>query len=595
MSAITDSYKIAVLLLLTQLAYAACDCASTDANAPCTGQSISSTVNVDRSINFTWAFNSGGSDARCGQFANGDYWIAPAVGQSSVTITSIGTTGSGAISADVNPSIDGYGLLDGTNSYYSYDSNENIVPNLPINYSTDVSIVAAVKKDEVAHGVCGTSSIEGECVDAYSIVTVLSAVPAKAGSETLRPAIVPTVKEQITYDDLVFDRIPQYAFLTGTDAAGLETIRQRWSHTTEIFGVKFLTYPNPTTNPASEGGRAFRADSVVPEYGAGTAQQWFNDLMIILSDDNTITAKKPAIAAMLTYGKDIFNAVYDGNFTQITSWGSGAGQSLGRYPPAVFFAAVSKNAAYGNTLRTLPDITGQSNRQAPHELEQLNDGPNGPVWGDIEDTYSLLDLSSYWGGLFKGQCYDGAPGVCAPNQGDKTKRDPYNLIDGPQAKPGTNYMVTTAGPFRSFAASLILMKGACYYVHYPELLQYVDRIAAHGIQTGSDTCAPPDPLENDPTVCLPYPNNGTGCKYYGLNHTESTPTWGPDPNDLTQCITNGAGQNGRFSALDGTALSSYGYTSSQVENNWSTIRALAGASCEIAKPKAPSNTGAVQQ
>ncbi len=82
------------ILFIINFSYAACDCGSESASSPCTGSSISVDINGgsdegNRSVNFTWQFHSGGNEARCGQFANGDYWVAPADGQSSVTVTAI--------------------------------------------------------------------------------------------------------------------------------------------------------------------------------------------------------------------------------------------------------------------------------------------------------------------------------------------------------------------------------------------------------------------------------------------------------------------------------------------------------------------------
>ncbi|RFA36881.1 hypothetical protein CAL65_10220 [Alkalilimnicola ehrlichii] len=59
-----------------------CDCGSTDAAAPCTGNALYVRVDATRRGShsdavFEWEFNANGGLAYCGQFANGDYWIAP--------------------------------------------------------------------------------------------------------------------------------------------------------------------------------------------------------------------------------------------------------------------------------------------------------------------------------------------------------------------------------------------------------------------------------------------------------------------------------------------------------------------------------------
>ena len=70
------------------------------------------TVQGARTLSFSWSFESGQQDAFCGQFANGDYWIAPAADENSVTVTAVIGTGSGALSLDENPKPESIGLLD---------------------------------------------------------------------------------------------------------------------------------------------------------------------------------------------------------------------------------------------------------------------------------------------------------------------------------------------------------------------------------------------------------------------------------------------------------------------------------------------------
>ena len=577
----------------SEYASAACDCGSVDAANPCTGKSITVTLDKDYTVSFTWSFNSGGGDAYCGQFANGDYWVAPnsAAGQSSVTLTSIAGAGSGAVTADDNPQLESTGILGENNAYPNKNAAENLFPKLPITYSAPVSILAAIQRDEDVRGNCGTKQILGSCVDAYNTLTVLDSVPENAGSTVLRPNLDDTAKDLISFDDINITSLPRVSYFTGADASSLDAIRETWSHCSEVLAVK--SFEGKTY---SEGGRAFRAELICGNYGANVAQRWHNHLSYLLAAETDLNEAKPALAAMLTYGKDLFYAIYDcegGDTTKCTrtrNWGSGAGQSLGKFPPAVFFAAMAKDQNYGNYLKkTSEELLGYADIRGPHELDQVNIGHNGPVWGDGPDTLNSLDHKKHWGRVLLSQCYDGASGGCNPHGGKKVERDPYGYIDGPPGQPGAGYMSVSAGPQRALVGMMLLMPKMCEIVNYPSLVEYMDRIVNHGVLASNDPCAPPDPRE-DPAVCVPY--KGVGCKYYG-GQESNEPTWGPDPNNPMQCIKNNSGSNtgqrGRFPDADGSKFS-FGYESGQFRSNWDQIRgSINNTDCTAALGKKPSS------
>ncbi|KKP58451.1 MAG: hypothetical protein UR60_C0009G0004 [Candidatus Moranbacteria bacterium GW2011_GWF2_34_56] len=564
------------LLAIASVAEAACDCGSINAANPCTGQSISITVtagtpNGGTAVNsiYNWSFNSGGEDAKCGQFANGDYWIAPASGQGNITLT--GLASNGDVSADVNPKLESMGLFGGTKIYGNYNAAENIIPNLPQTYSGITSILAGIKRNEISEGNCGTSAIIGSCADSYNVLTVLSSVPALAGSETLRPNITGETKELLNFDDFDFTRLPAKDFLTGTNTAGFEIIRQRWSHNTEIFGIKDVSGTG-----YSEGGRAFRAHILVDDYGAGTTASWNNSMMNLFSDDNTLDEKKPALAAMLSYGLDLYHSMNDAPPGVIRYWGQGATQSPGKFLPAVFMASLRTDATEANLLKTVgPNVNSVKDDRGPHELGQIHQGKTTPVWGDFTNYAGSYYLGAYWGSLLKSQCYDGATGICNTGIGKKTQLDPHGYIDGPPNRPGSNYMGSSLGVQKSFMAAMCLMPKIREIVNYENLVIYVNRIVDFGLVTANDPCTTPDSRENL-TTCDPYRN--TGCLYYGT-------TWGPiNPEDVdSDCIKNPNPpytKVGRFTALEGNHIG-IAYGSGQVESNWTAIKALCGSTSSI--------------
>jgi hypothetical protein len=551
-----------------------CDCGSTDQANPCTGQSISTivsatTVNGVGSVDsiFSWKFNSGGGDAICGQFANGDYWIAPARGETTVTITAI--TGSGSISVDADPVFESMGLLDGSNNYGNHDATENIVPNLPVTYSTTTSLVAAIQRDEVTEGNCGTSAIYGECVDSYDVVTILDSVPADAGSTVLRPNITGESKVMLSLHDFNFSRLPSENYLTGTDAAGFEAIRQRWSHSTEIFAMSYGANGN---GPFlySEGARAFRSHALIHNYGSGSARTFINDLMAIFSDDNAFPEKQAALAAMLSYGLDLYHNYFNAPAGVTRRWGQAAGQLGGKYIPVSFMASLLIDPTYANNIKAAAaNIDTTTNDEGPQELGQVHlSAGRSPVWGDYvgNETGPFRKAGKYWNDLWHAQCYDGAPGVCNIRIGNKTQRDPHGYIDGPAPKAGGSYMLVSLGVQRGMVAIMHLMPEVCSTINYPAISDYVIALNDNGLDTKNDPCVTPDSREILEGPCNPTAN--LNCTYYGV-------TWGPvDPNDAdSDCIkvaTPPFNQVGRFKNLHGNLLSPV-YISQQVEANWDTI------------------------
>ncbi len=581
------SVTFIIFSLVSTSLYAACHCGSTDEASPCEGNEVKVVVNGDsteksRQLTFTWAFDSNGAQARCGQFANGDYWVAPAENENRVSIHSVTSTGAGKVYVDENPTLDAIGILD--KDYGNLDPNQNILTSLPYHIDGDSSLLAGAQRILS----CGTKGIRDGCVDAYNTLTILSEVPPLAGSETLRPAISRIEKDLLSWDDFDLTRLPAKDYFSGTNKEGFEEIRKRWTHHTEILSMMTLAGKR-----FSEGGRAFRADLVTDDYAATVAQSWHSNLVKLMSANNTLEEKKPALAAILTYGKDIYSITYDNEGEQVGAYGSGAGQSLGRFPAAVFFASMAKNNHYADVLSKASQTqasTTSNDMPGIHELDQINVGPNGPVWGD-HNKFNVLDVGRYWGEMLAYNAYNGAPLGDGIIRGKKTFRDPHGYIDGPGAFPGILYASVSAGPMKSFAAEMLLMPEICEIVNYDALVTYAIRITDVGVQANNDLCAPPDPRELE--ECNPY--RRTGCKYYGLNN-DGIATWGPMPDDLTQCIENGIDpitgeqQQGRFFPVSSERSTiKIGYRTREIEDNWEKIRANRNSCRTLTRPNPPSN------
>ena len=530
---------------------------------------------------FNWVFSSQGEQAlRSGQFACGSYWIAPAQGEQSITF--IALTGNpentgkrkDRLSCDDDPVVEHHGLLSGKNGYGSYEPSENILSQLPKTFTPSkgscISLLAA--KERLGGG--GTKGITGEVVDAYCVVTLLAEVPEDQGKNMIRPNIVGTVKEFLTWDDFDLTRLTTHDFLSGkAKEEELETTRQRWSHSIEVFGglpTEIKTKEGPKFKKFSEGGRAFRAHILVDDYSSGMAAAFNGDVLSLLSSSVPIEKKKPYLAAMLAYGLDLYHGRYDIGETAPKMWSSGAGQSMGSFLPPILAAALLKDPTKANVLRGVAPIgyvqKGPLNA-APQELRQIRRGQTGVLlWGDGHKSRNSIQESMgpadkrYWSDFLTSRCYDNYAGKRKPdpNRGKKTTADQYGFIDGPANKPGTAYMGVTSGVFRGFAAVMILCPAVRNVVNSDAPIEYVDRLVRHGVWTWPDPVAIPSPAEQD-----------TASVWKGVNGAPGWgKTWGPNLKDWRFAIEDG---QGRFKSLHGAKRKKFYYGSGPAEQNWETI------------------------
>ena len=534
-----------------------------------------------RPAHFNWLFKSANGGApQVGQFACGSYWVAPAAGDQGVILASL--TGNPAwkdlLSCDADPVTEKHGLLSGKNHYGNYDAAENVLPQLPLTLKpaagSCVSLVAAMQRDEAATGAGGAAAIKGEVADAYCVVTVLPQAPKNGGRDMIRPNITGARKEFLTWDDFDLSRLPKHGFLKGKTAEGWAGAQRRWSHAIEIFsmsaevpgkkqGLQFSTF--------SEGGRAFRSALLVDDYASGTAQEFNGDLLAMFAAESKLDEVKPALAAMLAYGLDLYHARYDNGPAARKRWSSGAGQWMGQFLPPVLAAALLRDESKANQLRKAA-ITNHGQDPAelgPQELRQIKRGVTGVLlWGDGQPILrpegakgAMIEQDwRYWAEFVGCKCYDGYEGKGNPNQGQKTAADPYGFIDGPAGKPGAAYMGVSLGGTRSFAAAMILMPAIRSVVNTDAPIEYVDRVTRHGLWTWPDPVAAPAKADRE-TAKVWW--SVKGCQEWGK-------TWGVRPDDVRLAIEDG---RGRFKSLHGVKNKAV-YEARQALGNWPQIIAL---------------------
>ena len=533
-----------------------------------------------RAAHFNWHFTSAnGAAVQTGQYACGSYWVAPAVGDNAVVLTALKGSpdwDDDLLSCDADPITERHGLLSGKNNYGSYDASENILSTLPHTLkaakNSCISLVAAMQRNEEKTSKGGTRQIVGEVVDAYCMVTVLDAAPSGDSKNMLRPNITGSKKEFLTWNDFDLDRLPSYDFIKGNSDDTWKSVARTWGHSTEIFGLsaEIMTKRHGLKfRKFSEGGRAFRSHLLIHNYAAGTAQRFNSNVLSLFANDGDMSeSKRQALAAMISYGLDMYHARYNYGDTKRKAWNSGAGQSLGTLIPPVLAAALLKDESKAHQLRKMA-ITNHhkdAGLRGPQELRQIKRGVTGVLlWGDgnpiVRNNNNMTQQDwRYWADFSSSKCYDAYPGKGNPHRGKKTAADPYGYIDGPANKPGSSYMSVSLGGFRATAAIMILMPSVRNVVNTDNPIEYVDRLTRHGLWTAPDPLAPPAKVDQE-TAKLWW--SAKGVQEWGK-------TWGVKLDDVRFAIENG---EGRFKSLHGKPFKG-GYESGQARDNWDTIIAM---------------------
>jgi len=488
------------------------------------GQSIS---HVSGGHQFIWDFSCGGGDCYLGQFIGGDYWIAPKQSNEKIILHSVSPLGL-EHGLEVNPSSSTkQGFLSCQTN--SFDNTLNLMNILPVEVMPNSSLVKSYKSINK----CGTKSILGCCVDSYNVLTVLAVVPEDNGKSAFRPGFAGNEKKIFYEHDFDFSKIPSaYKLNKSKYRVNYHEIHTRWHS----------PYVDHFMSGIGDRGRAFSPHAMMSDYGATQAAIYLNDLLAIMSNDR-LSRKMPAITGLLQRGIDLYSSRKVGMY-----WPSGAGQTMGRKPPIVFFASLVRS----EDIKTdVMKMTLNNNNYTQEDgqiriVSNSNGGGNVAIWGDVT---GWCQPDFYWSQVFASKNYSGATEPINP-KGDSKKScgDPHGWIDGPAGKPGSFYMsCCTTGGFIAYVVAQNLMPELCGISNDYELLSYVHRVLDYGIHTSPDQCAPPDPRELP--SCRPYKKDSK-CKYYGK-------TWGPNPKEQGQCIingTNGLEQNGRFPHLHATPL-----------------------------------------
>lgn len=514
-----------------------------------------------------------GSEPIIGQYACGSYWVAPNAGDpGGVKLISLldesGVTTD--LTLDDDPVPYAHGLLDNTKTYGSHSVAAEEMDDLPKVYTAPASsVISLVAAKQNENGAGGTSAIVGESADAYAILTIVDAVPASNGANSIRPNIVGDTKELLDWTDFDLTRIDLVDYIS---SATIATVQERWRHAIEIFSMK--GWNGSEYKSYSEGGRAYRPHLLHHDYGAGRAATLNNEILAMFSDAQTTEAKKPALAALIAHGLDIWHFMY-GRSGYPGAWSSGATQWSGQIAAPLFAAALLDDG--GTKVDKFKNISAlthgnDADQRGPLEMRQILRGVTGVLlWGDGHEPTATAGLSTpqdpyrrYWNDLKWGMCWDAAtPGSCNAGVGKKTSADPHRYIDGPPATPGSGYLSSSLGNQRSLAAIALIFPEFRAGLNDDRIIEYADRHERYGLWTALDPVAPPQTSDEDGCNIWSAPFTGIGCDGYQTN-------WGPSAADLRFAIEDGTG---RYPSDDGNLVTP-NYGSSRSESNWNSFMLL---------------------
>lgn len=369
----------------------------------------------------------------CGQFANGDYWVAPAGdSQGRVRIMSIAPGfSSGRNGFEVNPtSVSRHGF---DRTAYGYDA--RLVPVLPYSAAPNQSIVKAISR----------SGDEKTSLETAAVLTVLAAPPADNGRGLFRPPYFGTKKPLIPVARLRMDRLPAYAPLLSMPA--LSTVTQRFRRVQLDHQIGWSADQiHPKQN--------------MPDYGAQIAIDTASAALRLMVRDDDAQRRQLAMH-FAQYALDLDAAMAGG-----LHFYADGGHRHGRKLVLTLGSLLLDDAAMAARVRDFQNDTYQEDGQL-----SIGAGSGQVLFG------SPCTIDEYWENQ---------------NTGASTRdcRDPYGYIDGGQEPAGYYQFCCTAKGYKAAALALRLMPSLRCVWTDTRILLYADRWVNHGAWTQPDPYQP---------------------------------------------------------------------------------------------------------
>lgn len=456
----------------------------------------------------TWTFD---KEYRCGQFANGDYWvlgpltineITPAydfdfptnsdqcVYPSIETCTSYpgseyGITCPNVLGQDycvykkakngwmVNPSDVSKQGFDASVS--SFD--EGTVPTLPYSAGPNESIVKSVSYPN------GSRPI----LKSLAVLTVLGEIPANNGADVFRPPYFGIDKAIISTNDINWGLLPTYSpSVAPPSIENFRAVTYFRGPQLDYLSNHLIDYLHPDDNMPNDGGALATRNG---------------EIALRLMLDDSPESKKSLAIDYIQHGIDLYYAGING-----AKWPPDGQIYIGRKLPMTFAAVMLDNQDMKNFVSGGDDFQFQENGVFHHTTQS-----DQSLWSMNKSTYA--NEWRYWDEL-----------VRTPDYGGKTGPDPYGYIDG-SSVPGVTYLMSgNSMQSKKFSLALLLMPELRPVWNDQEILDFTQRWVSHGVWTQPDPCAPVTGICKAGTVSA-----GANCTMAGsylCNHTEYSVSFG---------------------------------------------------------------------
>jgi hypothetical protein len=395
-----------------------------------------------------------------GQFANGDYWVAPDSATDSVTIVSISPDAiSGRNGWTVNPT-----RCCGNGNKQPYDHRANLyspalMPSLPYQALAGDSIV---KARSVPAGVQCSNPVNLRCLETAAVLTILDEAPPLGGANLFRPSVIkPAAGQQKplhSVDQINWSKIPSFAPPQAVQVPLISDL---------LNSIKRFQLDNLAVHDARH-----RPIENMPGYGADIARRNTEVLMRLVLDDPT-EDKRDLTIALIQMGLDLNSFLRDGS-----GWLAAGGHGFGRLLPIVFAASLLNDEEIrADLLGAHPNKFGETS--AVYISPTDGEAYYGEAHSNCGSTPEQREFQ-YWNAM-------------KTHAVARSCRDPYQAdgpIDGGERAGHIYQTCCSSGYMQGLFVGFKLMPALEETFYHEAFMKYAERWIRSGTSTANDTCAP---------------------------------------------------------------------------------------------------------